>query len=58
MNNRLGAVVHHAAMLALWAEGNESVSIVQCIKSLNAVKELVDFVEAELAAPAEEPTEE
>lgn len=54
----LDEMVHHAAMLSLWATGNENVSIVQVIKSLNTLKLLVEFVEGELAAPSEEPSEE
>lgn len=62
MNNEtgwlVGQAVHHAAMCTMWLEGSRDVSIVQLIKSLGVMKQLVESVESSLAAGEVEPTEE
>jgi len=51
---KIGSYSHHAAMLALYVEGEADVSIVQAIKSSKVLDELQARFDALLAQPPED----
>jgi len=51
---KVGSYAHHAAMLALYVEGEADVSIVQAIKSSKVLDELQSRFDALLAQPPPE----